>query len=99
MKAYLNFGFPFVVGITVYNSFENATVNRSGIVPMPPVNKFDKILGGHAVLVCGYTTTHWICRNSWGTSWGDNGYFYLPYAYLTNKKLNSDNWCIESNTK
>uniref|UniRef100_A0A8C2GBR4 Cathepsin O n=1 Tax=Cyprinus carpio TaxID=7962 RepID=A0A8C2GBR4_CYPCA len=35
----------------------------------------------HAVLITGYDTTgevpHWIVRNSWGTSWGDNGYAYI----------------------
>jgi len=102
MKGFLNAGFPFLVGILVYSSFETTKVNSTGMVPMPPVNKYDYILGGHCVLVCGYNDNlnggMWIVRNSWGTSWGDHGYFYLPYAYLTNPKLCSDNWCVESET-
>ncbi|XP_056625650.1 cathepsin O isoform X1 [Triplophysa dalaica] len=35
----------------------------------------------HAVVITGYDTTgdvpYWIVRNSWGTSWGDNGYVYI----------------------
>ncbi|XP_026109757.1 cathepsin O-like isoform X2 [Carassius auratus] len=35
----------------------------------------------HAVLMTGYDTTgevpYWIVRNSWGTSWGDDGYAYI----------------------
>ncbi|XP_073778215.1 cathepsin O isoform X2 [Danio rerio] len=35
----------------------------------------------HAVLITGYDTTgevpYWIVRNSWGTSWGDDGYAYI----------------------
>jgi len=31
----------------------------------------------HGVAVVGYTKDAYIVRNSWGASWGDNGYIYL----------------------
>lgn len=37
--------------------------------------------GGHAVCLVGYTTKHFIVRNSWGTSWGDEGFAYASNEY------------------
>ena len=95
MKNSLASGYGFVVGISIYESFESQKVTKTGIVPMPNVNS-EKCLGGHAVLVVGYSDKdqHWIVRNSWGNKWGDNGYFYLPYLYLLDAKLSSDLWNI-----
>ena len=94
MKSCLVMGFPFIIGISVYDSFESDEVAKTGIVPMPKSS--ENLLGGHALVVVGYDDSKqwWIVRNSWGTKWGDNGYCYLPYQYLTNTDLSSDFWVI-----
>jgi C1A family cysteine protease len=96
MRACLIAGRPFVLGFLVFASFETAAVARTGIVPLP--GRHDPLLGGHAVVVCGFDDSkQWfIVRNSWGTGWGDKGYFYAPYAYFTNQAYVSDLWAITS---
>ena len=95
MKGALASGFPFVYGFTVYDSFESTAVAKTGIVPMPA--KTESVLGGHAVLCVGYDDTkQWfITMNSWGIGWGDKGFFYIPYAYLTSN-LASDFWVVQT---
>lgn len=95
MKTCLALGFPFIFGFTVYSSFESDEVASTGIVPMPGQN--EQVIGGHAVMAVGYddVTQTMIVRNSWGTYWGDKGYFHMPYAYIRNPNLASDFWMIE----
>lgn len=94
MKGCLASGYPFVFGFTVYDSFESDEVAQTGIVPMP--NKDEGVLGGHAVLAVGYNdaTGRFIVQNSWGLSWGQSGFFEMPYAYLTDPNLSDDFWTI-----
>lgn len=40
-----------------------------------------KTRGGHAICLVGYTKTHFIVRNSWGTDWGDKGFAYASNEY------------------
>lgn len=96
MKTCLAWGYPFVAGISVYESFETDETSKTGIIPMPGAD--ERVLGGHAILIVGYDTDkQWfICRNSWGRSWGDKGHFYLPFEYLTNSGLSSDMWVINT---
>jgi C1A family cysteine protease len=94
LKACLAAGYPFVFGFTVYESFESDAVAKTGIVPMP--GSTETALGGHAVMAVGYNdgTERFMARNSWGSGWGKNGYFTIPYAYLTNGNLADDFWVI-----
>lgn len=95
-KTALVNGFPFVIGFTVYESFESAAVAANGMVPMPSPG--EQVLGGHCVVVFGYDDTKqcYLCRNSWGNFWGKNGDFYMPYAYVDSPTLSSDHWCINA---
>ena len=95
MKAALASGYPIILGFSVYESFESDAVAKTGIVPMPDVTT-EQLLGGHAVDIVGYNDSKnwWVVRNSWGTGWGDQGYFYVPYNYFTNPLLASDLWTL-----
>jgi C1A family cysteine protease len=54
---------------------------KDGIIGKPTGN----VYGYHAVVICGYDDTKQAFRgvNSWGKSWGEEGYFWLDYDYMT----------------
>lgn len=93
LKTCIAEGFPFVGGITVFQSFESPEVARTGNVPMPDTSR-EQVLGGHAVCFVGYddSSQTFLVRNSWGHTWGTNGYFRLPYSYVQNINLANDFW-------
>jgi C1A family cysteine protease len=95
MRSVLAQGDTVAFGFSVYDSFESASVETTGVVPVPTPS--EDFLGGHAVLMVGYDHQRrvFICRNSWGEEWGDKGYFYLPYEYITNPNLSDDFWAIQ----
>ena len=95
LKTCLASGIPFVFGIQVYDSFMTDTVAKTGVVPMP-VNG-EQLQGGHAVLCVGYTKDgYFIAMNSWGTGWGQKGFFLIPVKYLLDTNLTSDIWAIQT---
>ncbi|MGZ3763863.1 MAG: C1 family peptidase [Mucilaginibacter sp.] len=47
------------------------------------------LLGGHATPIVGYDDTKqaFLVQNSWGTSWGLNGFYYIPYSVFSSTKI------------
>ena len=86
----LSAGNPIVGGFTVYESFESATVEKTGIVPLP--KKSERIVGRHCVVFDGYTPDEYLwVPNSWGTDWGIDGWCKVPFPML---KYWSDLWVL-----
>lgn len=96
LKSALAEGYPFVFGFTVYESFESDKTTHTGIMAMPAAQ--EKSVGGHAVLAVGYDdhAQQFIVRNSWGRGWGSAGYFFMPYAYITDTNLADDFWTLRT---
>ena len=91
IKRWLLRNEPIAISIAIYSNFTN---NKSGIINLPTEN--EEMIGGHATIICGFDDKNkrFIMRNSWGSYWGDKGYFYLPYDYITDNNLCGDLWVI-----
>lgn len=95
-KSALAEGFPIIFGISLFKSFDNQ--RKRGFVPNPSSTEAARgSHSSHAMLCVGYSDVDrvFIVRNSWGDRWGDNGYCYISYDYIMNKKYNhGDTWII-----
>lgn len=94
LRAELAEGHAVVFGFDVPESFEGSEISETGI--MRPPDPGERIVGGHAVLAVGYDDerAQLVVRNSWGRSWGLDGYFRMPFeAY---EKLTSDAWAARA---
>lgn len=81
-------GYPVMFGMPVYQQFEELTPENY-VMQMP--GPWDQELGGHANVWVGYDGQGNLWgRNSWGTEWGLDGYYLMPYQYMT--QLCSDLW-------
>lgn len=85
-------GFPFIFGVTIYESFESEEVKKTGNVPMPVWN--ERTLGGHAMWCNGYDllSKTFLVGNSWGEDWGQGGYCRIPFDYML--RFGGDAWVI-----
>jgi C1A family cysteine protease len=75
MKTWLSTRGPLSTCFTVYNDF---FAYKSGVYR----HVTGGVAGGHCVSCVGYDDGQgcWICKNSWGTGWGDAGFFRIAYG-------------------
>jgi len=75
IKEYVATKGPVEACFTVYNDFYNY---RTGVYR----HVTGASLGGHCVCIVGYDTAggFWICKNSWGTGFGELGYFKIAFG-------------------
>jgi C1A family cysteine protease len=75
--ALVNYG-PLPTTMNVYSDFFSY---RSGIYSYVS----GSFAGGHAVLIVGYDDAgqYFIAKNSWGSGWGEAGFFRIAYSQLS----------------
>jgi C1A family cysteine protease len=87
MKAWISSRGPVSTCFTVYNDF---FYYAGGVYRHVTGN----VAGGHCVSVVGYDDANgcWICKNSWGTGFGEGGFFRIAYG---NCGIDAEMWLAE----
>ena len=99
----LAIGYPIVLGFGVNQEMKDWQLSDPQMelskFCMPRFGPNEKVIGFHCVLIVGYDDDYeggiFIARNSWGTEWGNNGHFYIPYRNVNNSKFNIDAMVVD----
>lgn len=106
VKVYLAKGVPSMFGFWGYGSFDSG--DAPGHIPLPTDSELaGDPEWGHAVVAVGYddnlkitntlssksTKGAVLIRNSWGPSWGQSGYGWMPYDYVL-RSIALDFWSM-----
>jgi len=81
-----------VFGFSVHPSFFDTP--SDGIMPHPQPD--EPVAGGHCTAIVGYRPQddRFIVANSWGTGWGDEGYFYMSVSDFLADSFSDDIWVV-----
>lgn len=80
----LSEGYPVGISLEVYTNFGA----EGAFILHPTDDATAQPDGYHAMVIAGYSNEgdFYIVRNSWGESFGDQGYCYIPSAYIDDPK-------------
>jgi len=87
MKEWLAGRGPLVATMTVYEDF--VRFYTGGVY----THVAGRRAGGHCVCIVGYDDNeeYWIGKNSWGTGWGESGFFRIAYGQCA---IDSSMWAV-----
>jgi C1A family cysteine protease len=90
MQEFISQTGPMTACFTVYEDFYY--YYTGGVYEYNPETS-GSVIGGHCVSVVGYNDDgqYWICKNSWGSGWGENGFFQIGYG---NCGIDAEMWGI-----
>lgn len=84
VKKALSENRPVCMSFVVYESFWN---NHSNVWSGRTSSPTDTLVGNHSICIIGYDDTKYggafEIVNSWGMSWGQGGYCWIPYSTFT----------------
>ena len=90
------------MGLNIYDNskyvyFEGLSTTSYTYNPLTSSRRFGKgvtLEGGHATPIIGYVIDStisgggaFIVQNQWGTPWGANGYYLMPFSVIQNTKI------------
>jgi C1A family cysteine protease len=103
VKTFLSNNIPVMLGFNVYDNssytlFEGLNTVNYTYNPLTATGSLKqgaRLLGGHAVPIIGYDDNYaytggvgaFLVQNSWGTGWGKQGFFYMPYTVFSSTKI------------
>ena len=97
VKTMITNNIPVMMGFNVYDNtkyvyFESLNTKSYVYNPLTSTGTLAKgvsLLGGHAVPIVGYNDKiqAFLCQNSWGSAWGNHGFFYIPYTVFSSTKI------------
>jgi C1A family cysteine protease len=95
LRHCLSEGYTFVGGFSVPQNTMSDYCARTGVVTFPGAH--EGYVGGHAIHFVGYDDAAQLLKfqNSWGPDWGQRGFGFLPYAFVTHG-LADDFWTIRT---
>lgn len=80
MKQAINLGYPVIIGFEVYQSFYDMFNSENGIWNTDSIDLYE----AHATCIIGYDDNKAMVKvqNQWGTTGGDQGFFWIPYSFI-----------------
>ncbi|MDH6128053.1 C1 family peptidase [Kitasatospora sp. GP82] len=83
IKDAISRGMPVPIGFQVHQSFMDMDPQTAANYSyLPGDSGSDPVVGGHEVTIVAYNDQGVRIENSWGSGWGDGGFFTVPWSFF-----------------